>query len=187
MLEEHRARLTDSERDNVRRRATASRSAAGSSTARRSLAPRGRAAITSVLAAGLLMTSGGAALGVSALSDTRSARAAQYGVSAGSANAGAGETTAPTNAGAGGNAGTLGGSASGDNAGSGAPVATPTRSDESKPVVRTVAQAPRQLESGDSQLPFTGYVSGFVLLVGLGTLAVGLTLRRGTRIAPPQT
>ncbi len=177
MLEQRRERLTETELDHVHRRVTASRPAAESSSPRRSAAMRSRAAITSMLAAGFLMTSGGAALGVSALSETHSANAAQYGTAAGTQGSGgvAGATAAGgnnPNAGAGERAGgTLGGGAQG------------AGSDRSEVPPTATAQAPRQLEAGESELPFTGYLSGFVLLAGLGTLAAGLVLRRGTRQA----
>ena len=169
MLEQRRARLTDTELDHIHRRATASRPAA---PARRSVAMRSRAAITSMLAAGFVMTGGGAALGVSALSETHSAKAAQYGTAGGVAGAVA------SGGGAGATAGSdvLGATAQAG----GGPALQGTASRGSD------VQAPRQLEAGESELPFTGYLSGFVLLAGLGTLAAGLTLRRGTRHVPLQ-
>lgn len=190
LLEQRRARLTDAELDHIHRRATASRPAA---PRRRSAAMRSRAAITSMLAAGFVMTGGGAALGVSALSETHSARAAQYGTAGsgaagttvspradagGVAGAGSAGTTGQGDTVAGG-AGTLGGTA-------GAAGAQGTSSVESDAPAPLPAQPVRQLETGESELPFTGYLAGFVLLAGLGTLAAGLTLRRGTRQLPLQ-
>lgn len=187
LLEQRRARLTDAELDHIHRRATASRPAA---PRRRSAAMRSRAAITSMLAAGFVMTGGGAALGVSALSETHSARAAQYGTAGsgaagttvspradagGVAGAGSAGTTGQGDTVAGG-AGTLGGAAGGQG----------TPSGESDTPAPLPAQPARQLETGESELPFTGYLGGFVLLAGLGTLAAGLTLRRGTRHVPLQ-
>lgn len=194
LLEEHRARLTDSELDRIQRRVTASRPSIASAPARRpSAAMRGRAAITSMLAAGFLMTGGGAALGVSALSETHSANAAQYGTAPGTP--GAGGVTGAGDAGAGGvaGAGDAGAGAVGaNNPNAGAPAggtlgASPQGAgDRGGAPPEAQAQSARQLEAGGSELPFTGYVAAFVLLAGLGTLAVGLTLRRGTRQVPLQ-
>lgn len=187
MLEQRRARLTDDELDHVHRRATAARPAA---PARRSAAMRSRAAITSMLAAGFVMTGGGAALGVSALSETHSARAAQYGVSGSgaavtsvSARANAGGVAGATASGTTGQGGTLAGAA-GTLAGAGQAAGGQGAASRESDITPVPAQPARQLEAGGSELPFTGYLAGFVLLAGLGTLAAGLTLRRGTRHAP---
>lgn len=52
------------------------------------------------------------------------------------------------------------------------------------------AQAPRQLSTGTGAqsdgLPFTGYASGLVLILGLALLVTGFTLRRSIGRAPAQ-
>lgn len=150
---------------------------------------RSRLAIMAVLATGAVMSSGGAALGVSALSTDLTASSAQYGTSAaatpsatgnsgvlGTSNSG-GTTTTP--AGSSGVKGAATSSPSGNSgvAGESTSAATPT----------AVAQAPRQLESSQGdQLPFTGYAAIPLLLGGLVLLAIGLVLRRSTRREPTQ-
>ncbi|MBA3852450.1 MAG: hypothetical protein H0X59_08825 [Chloroflexi bacterium] len=127
---------------------------------------RSRLAITSMLAFGVLMTSSGAALGVSALTTTPSASQAQYGqVLSESAE---GEEPGASTLGGGGN-----GEVAGDSAG-GSDVAGDSAGD-----APLAAQAARQLESGEgAELPFTGYAAVPTLLIGIGLLAMGLILRR---------
>jgi hypothetical protein len=174
-LEEHRPRMTEPELARVKRRA------AGGASAPINRAPggfmRSRLAITALLATGALMSSGGAALGVSALSTDLSASAAQYGTTTQQV---AGTGAAGTGTGGAGNANTLGASDSGsspagteDNGGVAAATATqPT----------ATAQAARQVSASQAnELPFTGYAAIPLLLVGLGLLAAGLVLRRTTR------
>lgn len=114
---------------------------------------RARLTIMSLLAAGILMTSGGATLAVSGLQDSNNAGVAQYGV-----------TTQPSeNRGV---SGTLG------------EVAEEQPAGEAQPSV----QAPRQVaQAGDGELPFTGFASIPVLLLGIALLSAGLVLRRGAR------
>lgn len=143
---------------------------------------KSRLAITALLAVGALMSSGGAALGISALSTDLSAGAAQYGQPAqqapgpqqvAGAPAGGGEVLGETAEGGSGPAGEEGvagardeGAVAGEQASS--PAAT--------------AQAPRQVAAAQGdQLPFTGYAAIPLLLVGLALLASGLVLRRGSR------
>jgi hypothetical protein len=122
-----------------------------------------RTSILALLASGVLLSTGGAALGVSGLASSDSAGNAQYQVApvgnsgTGGENAvvlGASETNPGAVEGAG---GTLGQSAT-------APaVAQPS--------------AQQSLDSGDS-LPFTGYAAIPVLLLGLGLLGAGVMMRR---------
>lgn len=152
---------------------------------------RSRVAITSMLAVGALMSTGGAALGVSALSTDLSARAAQYGTPSTQSTqsqtlTGSGSGTA-AGSGSGGVVGShtgAAGSGSGDvlsaNAGQ-------TSGQPQQGAPRAVAQAPRQFEGGGrSELPFTGYAAIPLLLVGLGLLAAGCVLRRGSHSTPTQ-
>lgn len=134
---------------------------------------RSRIAITALLATGALMSSGGAALGVSALSTTTDASQAQYGpvtthtdtkpetlVPSGNTLAGTDDTNVTPAAGG-----------------------TKDATDESTPAAK--AQPARQLESGSGdKLPFTGYAAIPLLLAGLALLVSGLVLRRSTRSGP---
>lgn len=192
-LEADGPRMTETEFARVRRTALKRVSTAGP----RPAAPftRSRVAITSMLAVGALMSTGGAALGVSALSTDLSARAAQYGQStqqagtdgaansgsngsgsaraANSGNNGSGSTTA--NAASGQEVDTLGGvgSTQAASAGGGETAAT------------AAVQGTRQLEASSTEdLPFTGFAAIPMLLVGLGLLASGLVLRGQGRRAP---
>lgn len=143
---------------------------------------RSRIAVTAMLATGALMSSGGAAIGVSALSTTSDASQAQYGPV---------QTTPGGTAPTGGDAVPPGGATLGDSADS-AKQPTPSgdvrgATDESGPAGTTAgareaqAQPARQLESSSAdELPFTGYAAIPLLLVGLALLASGLVLRRST-------
>lgn len=143
---------------------------------------RSRIAITALLASGALMSSGGAAIGVTALSTTGDASQAQYGpvetvpaeprsepaAPQGTPVAPQGETVAPRSD-------TLAGDDEGATPSSGSKDA----GDESTPTAE--AQPARQLESGGGdELPFTGYAAIPLLLVGLALLVSGLVLRRTT-------
>jgi hypothetical protein len=164
-LTEHRPRMSGPQLARVRERAIGS----GSRTA---TAPRGgfmrsRIAIIALLASGALMSSGGAALGVSALSTTTDASQAQYGPVTPTTPA---SDLSPS-------ANTLANADDTD--------VTPARSgvkdatDESN--ATATAQPARQLEAaGNDELPFTGYAAIPLLLVGLLLLVAGLVLRRGT-------
>jgi hypothetical protein len=176
-LTEHRARMSGPQLARVRERAAGS----GSRTAP---APRGgfmrsRIAITALLATGALMSSTGAAIGVTALSTTGDASQAQYGPV---------ETTAtqpaPTESVAG-TGGTLAGGDEGATPSSGVKGArdesTPTAEAPTGAAPAAEAQPARQLESSSADtLPFTGYAAVPLLLVGLALLVSGLVLRRGT-------
>lgn len=167
--------MTDTEFARVRRTALERTS----SPRRRAAAPftRSRVAITSMLAAGALMSSGGAALGVSALSTDLTARAAQYGTTQ--------QTTPQTLAApvAGPEADTA--AAGGAGGVSNAPAGGETNAAPAGGAEQAAAQAPRQLEASErSELPFTGYVAIPLLLGGLALLAGGCVLRRGVRSSP---
>lgn len=146
---------------------------------------RSRIAITALLATGALLSSTGAAIGVSALSTTGDASQAQYGPVETTTTTSTTTTTARTESIA----------PSGDTLAGGADVAaTPPSaqepssggvegfSDESTPATAQ-AQPARQLESdSDGELPFTGYAAIPLLLAGLALLVAGLVLRRGTNV-----
>jgi len=132
---------------------------------------RSRIAITALLATGALMSSGGAALGVSALSTTTDASQAQYGPVVTTTAAKTPESLGPS-----------GNTLAGDDT-----QVTPARSDRrdathaSTPTSTAQAQPARQLEaSSDDKLPFTGYAAIPLLLAGLLLLVSGLVLRRST-------
>ena len=142
---------------------------------------RSRLAITALLATGALMSSGGAALGVSALSTDLSASAAQYGVAPAQIVAGS-QNTAPAAAPQDTTA-VLGASAENTAPSDDSDVAAETTS--SSPTA--AAQPARQVSASQaSELPFTGYAAIPLLLMGLALLAAGLVLRRSTRRAPDQ-
>lgn len=142
---------------------------------------RSRTAITAMLTSGLLLSGGGTALGISALQSTTNAGVAQYGTT------GPGPGTVPT----------LGGTVTPP-----AAAVTPPPADEGQVASETSSspkssaptdakvsavspartdpvQAARQVAtvSGDS-LPFTGYASIPVLLLGAALFTTGLVLRR---------
>ena len=153
-------RMSALELDELKRRVT-TRGARNATHQTRSIM-RARFTFTSLLAAGILMTSGGATLAVSGLSDTDNAGVEQYGTTT------AKSVTVPS--------GTLGATGvadtpSDDNV-------SPSQDDGAAPV----AQAPRQVaQSGGGDLPFTGYAGIPVLLIGVALLASGLVLRRNAR------
>ena len=117
---------------------------------------RARFTFTSLLAAGILMTSGGATLAVSGLADR--ADEEQYGTTTTKS------ATVPS--------GTLGATGVADSPDEST---SPSRDEGAAPT----AQAPRQVaQSGGGDLPFTGYAGIPVLLIGIALLASGLVLRR---------
>lgn len=186
-LESHRPQLSGLDADAIKLRAMAHGAKTATRTSKKGTFMRSRLAITSMLAFGVLMTSSGAALGVSALSTTPSASQAQYGTSVPVDNPGGqvlGKTvvTPPPIL-------------------DGVPPPTPVDEDPASEVLADVAQggedgdvaattagddaplaaaqASRQLESdGSAELPFTGYAAVPTLLIGIGLLAMGLILRR---------
>lgn len=149
---------------------------------------KSRLAITAMLATGVLMSGGGAALGVSALTTDLTASSAQYG----NQGASAGNNTG-TNAGNGANSGNAGTNAGGgENAGANNVLGASDSGPGGKAggvagerETTAAAQAPRQLSASQAdQLPFTGYAAIPLLLIGLALLVAGLVLRRSTRGAP---
>lgn len=173
-----RARRPEMDADaHARARLRALEGARGPSRPRRAGARAARAAgpgfaVAALLACGALLTTGGAALGLSALSTTTDASQAQYGPvppppvvpPRGDTDVG---TSAPTLA---------------------DPLAEPPdeggvagAGDEGT----AAAQPARQLEgAGREALPFTGYAAIPLLLGGIALLVAGLVLRRRTRAAP---
>lgn len=159
---------------------------------------RSRLAITALLATGALMSSGGAALGVSALSTDLTASSAQYGGppasdSPSSGTSGTGATAGTGGTGTPGSAAVLGTQSASPASTGGAGVAGTGDDSPDSGVAgaRTAseptaaAQAPRQISASTAdELPFTGYAAIPMLLIGLALLASGLVLRRGARRAP---
>jgi hypothetical protein len=186
-LESHRPQLSGLDADAIKLRAMAHGAKTATRNSTKGTFMRSRLAITSMLAFGVLMTSSGAALGVSALTTTPSASQAQYGEVLGESVEGE-EPGAPT-LGGGGNGEVAGDSAGG---GDGGEVAGDSADGEvagdsadgevagdSADAPLATAQASRQLESdGSAELPFTGYAAVPTLLIGIGLLAMGLILRR---------
>lgn len=80
-LESHRPQLSALDADRVKQRAMAQGARPATATSTKGTFMRSRLALIAMLACGLLMTGSGAALGVSALSDSPSASVAQYGPS----------------------------------------------------------------------------------------------------------
>jgi len=203
-LEDHRPQLSGLEADRIKLRAMANGAKTTTHTSTKGTFMRSRLAITSLLAFGLLTTGSGAALGVSALTVTGSASQAQYGqgpvqgpvrgpvqgqqaeetdddVASDEDEGVLGDNVASDE-----DEGVLGDNVAGDEGGDVAgvtaaggltPVGGANSPGANSPLA--AAQAPRQLESGDSaQLPFTGYAAIPTLLIGIGLLAMGLILRR---------
>lgn len=190
VVEEHAPNLTEPQLARVKRRVL------GSPARARRPFGRSRVAIVALLATGGLMTTGGAAVGVSALSTELSAKAAQYGGpgqsagSLGGGGAGGGGGAAGAGANATPEAGGLAGEAAGGGGGTAGAVATGVAggSRTADEVATATAQAPRQLSaSGGSDLPFTGYAAIPMLLAGIALLATGLVVRRRTPRAPQAT
>jgi hypothetical protein len=194
-LESHRPQLSGLDADAIKLRAMANGAKTATSNSMKGTFMRSRLAITSMLAFGVLMTSSGAALGVSALSTTPSASQAQYGQVL--SETATGEEPGASTLGGGGNGEVAGDSAgggevAGDSAGggevagdsaSGGKAAGDSAGGEvagdSADAPLATAQASRQLESGGGgELPFTGYAAVPTLLIGIGLLAMGLILRR---------
>jgi hypothetical protein len=181
-LEDQRPRLSEPELARVRRRALG----AGSSPVTRPSGGfmRSRLAVTALLATGALMSSGGAALGVSALSTDLNASSAQYGTPPPPPPPPPPTPVSPP-------APAPPPPPAGEVLGStppppSAPESNVASEQATSPSAAPSAsvQAPRQLEaSTGNELPFTGYASIPMLLVGLALLVSGLVLRRGTRRA----
>ncbi|MEA2148606.1 MAG: hypothetical protein QOD69_436 [Solirubrobacteraceae bacterium] len=177
-LGQHRPSLTEPELAAIKQRASRrpARAAGG--------VVRSRLAITALLAAGALMSSGGAALGVSALSTDLTASSAQYGPPPEvppppSVTPPTPTPTPPPETG-----GVLGSSTEGGTAPAtaGTTAQSGTKGSSGAPSTTAAAQVPRQLSASSSDtLPFTGYAALPLLFVGLALLASGLVLRRRSR------
>ena len=183
VLEHHRPSLTEPELAAIKQRAAGP-------VSRRSTKQggfmRSRLAIMALLATGALMSSGGAALGVSALSTDLTASSAQYGAPAGQAVAP--ETAAPAAPGNGQVLGTqVQSAAPSGNTGAGDVSGVAGARTGNTPSATAVAQAPRQVSASTAdELPFTGYAAIPMLFFGLLLLGSGLVLRRGSRRAEQQ-
>ena len=143
---------------------------------------RSRLAITTLLAAGLLMSGVGASLGASALLNGGSASIAQYGPGGGGPGGGGPGGGGP--GGGGGGGGQVGGGQDVLGGGeTGGDVDTGTTEDQGRAgeVAESApsgVQAGRQIAGGGRNLPFTGYAAIPLLLVGIALLGTGLVLRR---------
>jgi|tagenome__1003787_1003787.scaffolds.fasta_scaffold20971035_4 hypothetical protein len=131
--------------------------------ARTSARGRTRVAIAGLLASGLLMSGGGAALGISGINSNGSAGAAQYVSNTTGTNEVLGTTsTVPTVT----------------EPGSGGTTKTPTEPGSSGVLGETV-QPSRQVAaaSSEKELPFTGLAAIPVIMAGVALLGAGLVIR----------
>jgi hypothetical protein len=192
LLEARREHLTALDLDTIKRRVLHASSQARTPVKGRIM--RSRLTIVALIAGGALMSGGGAALGITALSDSPSASIAQYGTTGTSTQtttgaivsvAGAPPPAAPQNVGGVSTTSTP----TPTTAGSGettpsAPVEEGTSTGTTPPA----AQVTRQVaaESG-AELPFTGYAAIPVLLLGIFSLGAGLVLRRRVRRDTPES
>jgi hypothetical protein len=148
---------------------------ARSQMSKRGLLMRSRLFITALVAGGILMLGGGAALGVSGLTSTRSASIAQYGTtpSVTTTNVVTNVVTPPVTT---------------TETATQSP--TETTADETPPTNEELGengnrkpagavQGARQVAS--NELPFTGYLAIPILLLGLAMLGGGFVLRRSQR------
>lgn len=126
-----------------------------------------RTSILALLASGILLSSGGVAMGVSGLAGGNSAATAQYGQDqpTGSSISGAGQGSPSGGTGSQPGQDVLGASST-----------QPTGSAQTPAVAQPGQQ--QALEGGGKQLPFTGYAAIPLLLLGLGLLGAGVVLRR---------
>ena len=179
-LEEQGPRLTEPELSALKRRVPGPATSRG--RIRRGGVTRSRAVIVALLATGGLMTSGGAALGISALSTDLTARSAQYG----QPSPGQGQAQGQGQQGA----GTLGSGTAGESVAQQGGAAEEGQAPEggvSRSEAAAEAQPSRQLEaSGSDELPFTGFAAIPMLLIGIALLATGLVGRSRSRAASGQ-
>jgi hypothetical protein len=153
---------------------------ARSQLSQKGLFMRSRVFITSLVAGGILMLGGGAALGVSGLSATRSASIAQYGTTPST-------PTTPTNVVT--NVVTPGTTTTTTGTTTQAPTET-TSTDETPPTNENLGENANRRPAGavqgarqvaSNELPFTGYLAIPILILGLAMLAGGFALRRSQR------
>jgi hypothetical protein len=174
-LRGQRARLTPMELDRIKldARGRAARRAR-SQLSQKGLFMRSRVFITALVAGGILMLGGGAALGVSGLTSTRSASIAQYGTTptGTTTNVVTNVVTPPVTT------------------TQGTTTQAPTTTEETPPTneelgengskkPEAAVQGAKQVAS--NELPFTGYLAIPILVLGLAMLAGGFALRRSQR------
>jgi hypothetical protein len=163
-LRANRPEATALELDGIKQRVRArSSQPARRRTTRRAQLMKSRLVILSMLVLGMLLSTAGAGLAVSGLSDETNASVAQYGAS-----------TPPPESTPGGGGNVLGDEDSGNNV---------LPESNTSPAGGNDVQPARQAEAGattNSKLPFTGFAAVPVLLGGIALLSAGLVLRRRT-------
>jgi hypothetical protein len=163
-LRANRPEATALELDGIKQRVRArSSQPARRRTTRRAQLMKSRLVILSMLVLGMLLSTAGAGLAVSGLSDETNASVAQYGAS-----------TPPPESTPGGGGNVLGDEDSGNNV---------LPESNTSPAGGNDVQPARQVEAGattNSKLPFTGFAAVPVLLGGIALLSAGLVLRRRT-------
>jgi hypothetical protein len=161
-LRAHRAELSPLDLDRIKR-ASRDRAVGKPRLRNREATPvmRTRSSILAVLASGILLSGGGAAMGISGLASSGSASQAQY-LQTGTPGGGKGAAQV------------LGAHAT-------APTHHAVRGTHATVSPSAVAQPTRQQSIGHSgSLPFTGYAAIPVLLLGLALLGTGFVMRRRT-------
>lgn len=181
LLRHQRAELSGLELDHIKQRAMGLGSRSNPST-RKSTFMRSRSVITALLASGIVMTGGSAALGVSSLVGGNSASQAQYGPATPPGGGTLGTVAEGTNPPAGTpGGGTKGVSATKDDT-TNAQV-TPRAASSPAPAVQPARQIAATNPNG-GQLPFTGFAAIPILLMGLALLASGVFLHRYGQRSP---
>jgi hypothetical protein len=165
MLRAERPTATALELDSIKQRVMRNVARNPAKGSRRTEFMRSRLAILGMLVLGFVLSTSGAGLAVSGLSNSDKAAVSQYGTPT--------PTPSPTSGGGG---GVLGQEESGGGS-------TPRKSVGS---TNTNLQPTQQVESGaqssgGNQLPFTGFAAIPILLGGVALLSAGLVLRRRTR------
>ena len=167
-LERQRPRLDGIELDELKRRTMrASRTTAPST--HKGPFMRTRLAIMTLLASGLILSGGGTAIGITALSATDDASLAQYG----KPSSGPGQVLGETESGGSDEADDSAPGVAGGGDGAGGVLGTTAQGGEDVQAARQVGTAP-----ASGSLPFTGFAAIPVLLMGLALLTAGLVLRR---------
>jgi hypothetical protein len=171
LLRSERPTPTNLELDRMRRRVAAG-DRPGARVPRRAAFLRSRAALTSMLAVGLVMSLGGTGLAVSGISSNGSAGIAQYTPGGGGGGGGTPGTPTPgtPTPGTPTEPGTL--------PGVDTPPGGELGEEQEAPAAEGEVQA-RQIEQEDAEeLPFTGFAAIPLILAGLALLATGTALRR---------